>query len=124
MTIDKFHIWLSTALPGTWDVGSLKTGEQRLALYPGRSFINPRGIGQETTYRGRAIRVLVHWNKNILESQTKAQEVYSYIRNATGAIDGKRIINPSMRDAEAIYLGADESGIFEFVIDCEIIMER
>jgi len=124
MTIDKFHIWLSTALPGTWDVGSLKTGEQRLALYPGRSFIDPRGIGQETTYRGHAVRVLVHWNKNVLVSQMKAQEVYNYIRNASGAIDGKRIIKTDMRDKEAIFMGADDSGVFEFVIDCEIIMER
>ena len=124
MTIDKFYTWLSTDLPGTWDAGTLKTGELRLALYPGRSFINPRGIGQETTYRGHAVRILVHWSKNVLISQTKAQGVYNYIRNATGAIDGKRIIKTDMRDSEAIFMGADESGIFEFVIDCEIIMER
>lgn len=124
MTIDKFHIWISAALPGTWDIGTLKEGDQRFALFPDRSFVNPRGIGQETTYRGRAIRVLVHWTKNIVESQAKAQEVYDYLRNATGAIDGKRIIKPIMRDSEANYLGADDSGVFEFVIDCEIIMER
>ncbi|MBO1264371.1 hypothetical protein J3A84_04860 [Proteiniclasticum sp. SCR006] len=124
MTIDKFHEWISAALPGTWDIGSLKTGEQRLALYPGRSFINPKGIGQETSYRGHAIRILVHWNKNVLEGQIKAQETYNYIRSATGAIDSKRIIKVDMRDQEAIFMGADDSGVFEFVIDCEIIMER
>ena len=124
MTIDKFDEWLSTAIPGTWDVGTLNVGDMRCALYPGRSFVNPRGIGQETSYRGHAIRILVHWNRNILTSQIKAQEIYNYIKSATGAINGKRIIRVNMRDAEAVFLGADESGIFEFVIDCEIIMER
>lgn len=124
MTIDKFYNWLSQALTGTWDVGSLKSGDQRLCLYPGRSFVNPRGIGRESTYKGYAIRVLVHWNKNVLESQIKAQEVYSYIRNATGTIDSKRIIDIDMRESEAMFLGADESGVFEFTIDCEIILER
>lgn len=124
MTIDKFFEWLSAALPGTWDIGTLNTGDQRLVLYPGRSMVNPKGIGQETSYRGRSIRVLVHWNNNVLESQLKAQEVYNYIRNATGAINGKRIIKVDMRDQEAVFMGADDSGVFEFVIDCEIIMER
>ena len=124
MTIDKFYQWISAALPGIWDIGTLKTGDKRLALYPGRSTTDPRGIGQETSYRGHAVRVLVHWNNNVLQSQTKAQEVYNYIRNATGAINSKRIIKTDMRDPEAIFMGADESGVFEFVIDCEIIMER
>lgn len=124
MTIDKFYEWISTALPGAWDVGTLHTGEQRLALYPGRSFINPHGIGQETSYRGHAIKVLVHWNNKVLESQVKAQEIYDYIKNASGAINGKRIIKTDMREAEAMFLGSDNTGIFEFTIDCEIIMER
>ena len=124
MTIDKFNEWLSAALPGTWDIGTLKIGDQRLALYPGRSMVNPKGIGQETSYRGHSIRVLVHWNKDVLQSQLKAQGVYNYIKNATGAINGKRIIKVDMRDQEAVFMGADDSGVFEFVIDCEIIMER
>lgn len=124
MTIDKFYDWLSQALPGIWDVGSLKSGDMRTCLYPGRSFVNPRGVGRDSTYKGYGIRLLVHWNNNVLESQIKAQEVYNYIRNASGAIDSKRIIDIDMRESEAMFLGADESGVFEFTIDCEIILER
>lgn len=124
MTIDKFKDWISNLVPGAWDVGRLTVGDMRLALYPDRAAVNPSSIGGNSTYRGHAIRVLVHWNKNVLVSQIKANEIYNAIKNATGAINGKRIIKVNMRDADPVFIGADESGVFEFVIDCEIILER
>lgn len=124
MTIDKFLEWLENQLPGTWDAGRLLPGEERYAIYPDRAVVNPTALGGLSSYRGHAIRVLVHWNKNILASQPKANEVYNLLKNASGAIDGKRIIKVNMRDPDPVFIGVDESGVFEFVIDCEILLER
>ena len=124
MTIDKFDEWISNLIPGTWDVGRLLVGEMRLALYPDRAAVNPTALGGNSSYRGHAIRVLVHWNKNVLASQIKSNEIYVKLKTATGAINGKRIIKVNMRDPDPVFIGADDSGVFEFVIDCEIILER
>lgn len=125
MTLDKVFYWLQTNITADiWSAGRLVTGEKQLVVYPGSSFTNPRAIGQQSSYRGYGVRVLIHWNKNILDTELKAKETYEFLRNAEGTLDGKRIIKTDMRDADPVPLGADESGVFEFVIDLEIIIER
>jgi len=55
----------------------------------------------------------------------KAQEIYKALHGLTNVeIANKRVIQFNMRDPEPIPLGVDDSGIFEYVIDLEIIHER
>lgn len=129
MTISDFRDWLKTKIDcPNWSSGGLRTTDEKaIVIYNGQAFINPMAIGglQNSSYKGKGIRILVHWNKNVRESELKAQEVYNAIHGLTNAeIAGKRIIKFNMRDPEPIYLGVDESGIYEYVIDLEIIHER
>lgn len=129
MTISDFKEWLKTKINcPSWFAGGLRTADEKaIVIYNGKAFINPMAIGglQNSSYKGKGIRILIHWNKNVRESELKAQEVYNAIHGLTNAeIASKRVIKFNMRDPEPIYLGVDESGIYEYVIDLEIIYER
>ena len=129
MTISDFRDWLRTKVDcPTWFSGGLRaTDEKAIVIYNGQAFINPMAIGglQNSSYKGKGIRILVHWNKNVRESELKAQEVYDSIHGLTNVeIAGKRVIKFNMRDSEPVYLGVDDSGTYEYVIDLELIYER
>lgn len=128
MTISDFKDWLKTKIDcPNWFTGGLRTTDEKaIVIYNGRAFINPMAIGgpQNSSYRGKGIRILIHWNKNIKDSELKAQEVYSALFGQDGTIAGKRVIKFNMRDPEPVYLGVDDSGIYEYVIDLEMIVER
>lgn len=128
MTISDFKDWLKTKVScPNWFAGGLRsTNEKAIVIYNGKAFTNPMAIGgiRNSSYTGKGIRILVHWNKNVNESELKAQEVYSVLRGSNETIANKRVIQFMMRDPEPIYLGIDSSGIYEYVIDLEIIIER
>lgn len=129
MTISDFKDWLKTkASCPNWFTGGLRnTNEKAIVIYNGKAFTNPIAIGgiQNSSYTGKGIRILIHWNKNVNESELKAQEVYNLINSLSNVkILDTRIIQFKMRDPEPICLGVDNSGIYEYVIDLEIIHER
>lgn len=129
MTISDFRDWLKTKIDcPNWFAGGLRTTvEKAIVIYNGQAFINPMAIGgpQNSSYKGKGIRILIHWNKNVRETEIKAQEVYNTLHGLTNVeIARKRVIQFNMRDPEPVYLGVDDSGIYEYVIDLEIIHER
>lgn len=128
MTISDFKDWLKTKVNSpNWSSGGLRENkENTIVIYNGKAYTNPMAIGgmQNSSYVGKGIRILVHWNKNVVESEQKAQEVYGALRGKNETIANKRIIQFKKRDPEPIYLGVDDSGIYEYVIDLEIIHER
>lgn len=129
MTIVDFKEWLKSIINcPNWSAGGLRDDKDKtIVIYNGRAFINPMAIGgiQNSSYKGKGIKILVHWNKDVKESELKAQKVYNALHGLTNAqIAGTRVIQFNMRDPEPIYLGVDDSGTYEYVIDLEIIHER
>lgn len=128
MTIADYKDWLKTQIScPNWYAGGLRTTEEKaIVVYNGNAFVNPMAVGGLTnsSYKGKGIRVLVHWNKNIKDSELKAQEVYNVIQLNRPQIENTNVKAVSMRDPEPVYLGVDGSGIYEYVIDFEIIHER
>ena len=129
MTIADFKDWLKTIIDcPNWSAGGLRDNKDKtIVIYNGSAFINPMAIGgaENSSYKGKGIRILAHWNKNITESELKAQEIYNTLYGlANVEIASKRVIQFNMRDPEPIYLGVDDSGVYEYVIDLEIIIER
>lgn len=126
ITITDIKDWLKDKINcDNWSAGALRdTKEKAIVVYNGKAYTNPTAIGAQSTYIGKGIRALIHWNKNIEETEIKAIEVYETIKNQKGKINNKRIIQIKTRDPEPIFLGADNSGIYEYVMDFEIILER
>lgn len=128
ITISDFRDWLRLKVDcPNWSSGALRvTDGKAIVIYNGKAFVNPMAIGgvRNSSYVGNGVRILINWNKNIVESELKAQEVYNALFGQGGVIAGKRVIDFRMRDPEPIFLGVDSSGIYEYVIDLEIIIGR
>lgn len=73
------------------------------------------------TYAVKPISVLVHWNKRQRETERKAYEVYTAIkeiRNMT--INDKTILFTDMSMEEPVDVATDDNGIYEMVIEFDI----
>ena len=110
-----------------WYIGKIDgTKEQCIGIY---SIIGPRshialGGLENTSYSTKAISILIHWGKNANIAEQKAQEVYNTLFGQDSIIGGKRVIDFNMRTSEPISVGTDKDGIYEYVIEVNIIHER
>ena len=67
----------------------------------------------------KGISLLVHWNHNSDETETFAQALYNEleaVRNAT--VGGKAVNYIELLQYEPVFVGTDENGVFECVIEC------
>ena len=79
---------------------------------------------EQTSYTTKAISILVHWGKDSNKAELKAQEVYNAFFGKDGTIGGKRVIQFIMKTDSPIYVGTDNEGIIEYVIETIIYYER
>lgn len=77
-----------------------------------------------TSYSSKSISILVHWTNNSNTAEIKAQEVYNTFFGQYGTIGGHRVIQFDMKTDEPVPVGTDDNGIFEYVINLNIIYER
>lgn len=128
MLLSEIKDWLKTKIDcPKWYVGKIDGGqEQCIGIYSIASDKPNIAIGglSNTTHAKKSISILIHWGKNTTPAEQKAQEVYDVLFGQDAVINGKRIIMFDMRTSEPIGVGTDENGIFEFVIEVNIIYER
>lgn len=100
--------------------------EQCIVLYNTTGSAPRIAIGglDNTTYTNKSISILVHWGDSPSVAEAKAQEVYDLMFGQNAVIGGKRVIMFDMRHTEPISVGTDAEGIYEFVIEVNIIHER
>ena len=77
MTISDFRDWLKTLIDcPNWSSGGLRTTDEKaIVIYNGQAFINPMAVGglQNSSYKGKGIRILIHWN-NFFQLETIIQK--------------------------------------------------
>ncbi|TAN69152.1 hypothetical protein WS9_003785 [Paraclostridium sordellii 8483] len=110
-----------------WYIGKIDGNkEQCIGIYNIQGPKNNIALGglKNTSYSTKAISILIHWGKNANIAEQKAQEVYNSLFGQQGIIGSKRVINFDMRNNEPISVGTDKNGIYEYVIEVNIIHER
>jgi hypothetical protein len=128
MLLSEIKDWLKTKIDcPNWYVGKIDGSvEQCIGIYSiegGKPNIAIGGLSN-TTYAKKSISILIHWGENTTPAEIKAQEVYSVLFGQDATIGGKRVIMFDMRTSEPIGVGTDNNGIFEFIIEVNIIYER
>lgn len=111
-----------------WYCGSLRSNKEKcICVYSkqamGRNTICLGGLDNTSTFV-QGYSVLVHWNKNANDSEQKAMEVYRTLWGQDPVINNHKVIKIDLRDANPIGLGVDDNGIYEFVINFDILYER
>lgn len=110
-----------------WYVGKRDMAkEQSITIYPtqGPAPVVPVGGLKNSSYRTKAVSVLVHWGRNCTPAEEKAQEVYDCLLGQGGVIGGKEVIKFDMRTDVPVGVGTDEKGFYEYVINFVIYYKK
>lgn len=128
MTLSEIMDWMMENIDcPQWFLNAMtKQVDKCIALYNINGSAPRIAIGglDNTSYTHKTISILVHWGKNPIEAEAKAQEVYDLMLGKQATINGKRVIMFDMRSSAPISVGTDSEGIFEFVIEVNILYER
>lgn len=128
MNLSNVRDWLKTEVDcPQWFLNKMLTkADECITLYNTTGAAPRITLGglENTSYTNKPISILVHWGKSPSGAEAKAQEVYDLMFGKTAIINGKRVIMFDMRHSEPISVGTDAEGIYEFVIEVNIIHER
>lgn len=112
-----------------WYVGRIDgKKDQCIGVYPARSQPKPVPVAiggvENTTYEKMGVEILIHWGEAPTDAEKKAREVYGALYGQNPVIGGKNVIKTDMNTSCPVYAGADENGIYEFVIGAVIYYEK
>ncbi|WP_300386559.1 minor capsid protein [Clostridium sp.] len=128
MLLSEIREYLKTKIDcPQWYLNKLGgTQEQSITIYNAIGLPPNIAIGglENTSYRTKAISILVHWGKNSDIAELKAQEIYNTLLGNGGVIGNKKAIMFKMKTDSPIYVGTDSEGIIEYVIETIIYYER
>jgi len=131
MTLKDIKDWLKTVITdeANFYIGKIDGNKEKcIGVYSIDKGVKPiiaLGGLSNTSYDIKPISILIHWNKNAHTTELVAKAVYNQmfgINNIT--IAGKRIVSFDMQVNEPKSVGNDENGIYEYVIETNIIYER
>lgn len=117
--VDKDHIW----------IGKLQDKvDQSIGIYPlqrnGRLRI-PVGGMKNSGYDTKQISILIHWNQNVLEAEEAANTLFLLMQNTRRVhINDQTVLFVQFLVPEPIYVGTDDNGIYEYVIEAEIYVKK
>ncbi|MDF2804128.1 MAG: hypothetical protein K0S61_4031 [Anaerocolumna sp.] len=128
MTLEDIKIWLSTQVkaPAFFSGQIDSSFDNCIGIHNGDGPKPNIAIGglQNTTYTIKGVIFLIHWGKNSNAAELKAQEVYDTLFGQTATIGSHRVIQFDMKMSHPLPLGVDGDGIYEYVINVNIIYER
>lgn len=91
-----------------------------IGIYQREEFVPRECIGTESSYEISKIRILIHWNQNPTETESKVIEIAELFSSFENMETKKHIIK--FAEVKAIRsIGKDEKGICEYVVDINII---
>lgn len=78
-----------------------------------------------TTYATRPISLLVHWNKDVSESEEAAYKLYEQLSTETSLmIGGTHVDCLILQVPQPVDVGTDDNGVYEYVIWLDFIYQR
>ena len=78
-----------------------------------------------TSYGVRRISLLVHWNRDVSESEEAAQRLYqSMLREDSLTVGDTEIRCLLLQVPDPVDVGTDETGIYEYVIWVDFVYQR
>lgn len=118
----------SLGIGDNFSVGRINTNlDKSLGIYSRdnrASVLIPVGGLQNKSYDIKAVSILIHWNDNARESEENTLALFEKILSARNVvIDGKevkfiRIVS------DPVDVTDPKEGVFEYVIQCDFIVER
>lgn len=128
MTLKEVAQWLETQVTAdVWKIGTYDNSNQKTICI--RNLTSSRGKlsvgGLSNTHTAvKGISIVVHWNKNPDETERVAQSIHALFYACNPVISGYQTVICDMRSDEPIFVGTDDNGIYEYVIETWITYMR
>ena len=80
---------------------------------------------ENTSYNIKPISILIHWNKNMKETEVESMKLYNALLGANDFdINDIHISHVELLEPQPIDVGTDNSGVYEMVIECVFYYDR
>ncbi len=94
-------------------------------LKSSRQAVVPIGGLDNKSYNTKAISFLIHWNDSPTQTEIAAINLYNALQQCRSVTVNQHLIKfIQMLQEEPIPVDTDESGVFEYVIECIFYYER
>lgn len=123
----EFRDFLRTQIDADYfSIGKIDgTKDKSIGVYSDNSYARVEAIGRAKTYDRAGIRILIHWNKNMRETEAAARALYENLRYITGTDFGNiYCYYLDLLYGEPVFVNTDENGVYEYVIACVVYYER
>lgn len=128
MTLKNVKDWMQKQIQANvWKIGIYDNSKQKtICVRNLTSNRNKLAIGglSNTSTAVKGVSIVVHWNKNPDETERVAQDVHALFYGNQPMIEGFQIVMCEMRSDEPIFVGTDEQGVYEYVIEVWITYMR
>lgn len=127
MTLKNVKDWMQKKIQANWKIGIYDNSKQKTIcvrnLTSNRSKLSIGGLANTST-AVKGVSIIVHWNKNPDETERVAQDVHALFYGNQPMIEGYQIVMCEIRSDEPIFVGTDEQGVYEYVIEVWITYMR
>lgn len=99
--------------------------EHSIGCYPLKRAMAPEvayGGMDNMSYAAKGISLLVHWDRGCTSSDEAANNLYAALNNKVNYVDS--IIYIKMLQNEPVWVGLDDKGIYEYVIECIVYYKK
>ena len=123
----KFRDFVKTFNIGEhFSIGKIDgTKQKSVGIYGDRGGQRVEAIGRLSSYDRANVRILIHWTKNLNDTEQAARSLFEALRYQTDLdMDGVHVYYIDLLQSEPAFVGTDESGVYEYVITLTIYYER
>lgn len=109
-----------------FSIGKIDNSKDKsLGVYGGDSLFNVDAIGKYSTYGISRIRILLHWTNDLKETETEARSLYENLRYLSDVAMGTiHVEYMRLESSEPVFIGTDENGVYEYVINATVYYRR
>ena len=125
--LSTFRDWLKTVFEAdSYQIGKIDNRrEHAIGISSGNPLMQVDAIGKCSSYSTTSVRILVHWSQNAAETETAARELYDALRHINDMDMGDiHVQYLYLLQAEPVFVGTDDNGIYEYVIAATIYYRR
>lgn len=127
MMLSDFRDWIKTIFAAdSYQIGKIDgKREKAVGIYPGSPLAQIEAFGGCNSYGTAPIRILIHWNRNMRETETAARDLYNKLKHISdidmGEIHCQYLY---LLQDEPVFVGTDDNGVYEYVIQLTIYYRR
>lgn len=101
------------------------TKDKSVGVYSDNSYMRIEAMGRKSSYDRAGIRILLHWDKNMRETEEVARDLYEKLRYITDTqMNNLYVYYLDLQYGEPVFVGTDDEGVYEYVIACIVYYKR